>query len=91
MNAENVVLHALPILHLSSHLYLFYLSPNMAFQSNPISKATPLNIPLCVFVCFLAFFAFLGLHLGHMEVPRLGVKSELHLQPTLPLTATPDP
>ena len=50
---------------------------------------------------------FLGLHLQHREVPRLGVKSELQppayttamnnagseprLQPTLQLTAMPDP
>ena len=27
----------------------------------------------------LLCFVFLGLHLRHMEVPRLGVKSELHL------------
>ena len=26
---------------------------------------------------FLSFFIFLGLHLQHMEVARLGVKSEL--------------
>ena len=28
---------------------------------------------------FVFCFAFLGLHLQHMEVPRLGVKSELQL------------
>ena len=27
----------------------------------------------------LSFFFFLGLHLLHMEVPRLGVKSEIQL------------
>ena len=26
-----------------------------------------------------SFFSFLGLHLRHMEVPRLGIKSELQL------------
>ena len=31
-----------------------------------------------VFVC-LFIFAFLGPHLQHMEVPSLGVKSELRL------------
>ena len=35
---------------------------------------------LGVFFVFLFFcFCFLGLHLWHMEVPRLGVKSELQL------------
>ena len=55
--------------------------------------------------CFLLlFFCFLGLHPRHMEVPRLGVKSEVQLpayttvtwdlsrlQPTPQLTATLDP
>ena len=29
------------------------------------------------FFSFFSFFIFLGWHLQHMEVPRLGVKSEL--------------
>ena len=55
---------------------------------------------LCFFFCY---FFFLGLYLLHMEVPRLGVKSELQLpaysisgsklslRPTPQLMATPDP
>ena len=51
----------------------------------------------------ISFFFFLGPHPGHIEVPRLGVKSELqlpayttamvlpHQQPTPRLTAMPDP
>ena len=35
------------------------------------------------------FFFFLGPHLWHMEVPRLGTESELQLPATA--TATPDP
>ena len=38
---------------------------------------------------FSFFVLFLGLHLQHMEVPRLGVESELQLPATA--TATPDP
>ena len=38
-----------------------------------------------------ASFFFLGLHLQHMEVPRLGVESELQLQAYATATATPDP
>ena len=35
---------------------------------------------VCVCVCVRVFvFYFLGLHLWHMEVPRLRVESELHL------------
>ena len=54
---------------------------------------------------FFLSFVFLGPHLLHMEVPRLGVQSELQLmayttaiatsdpclQPTSQLTAMPDP
>ena len=38
-----------------------------------------------------AFFCFLGLHLRHMEVPRLGVKSELQLPACTTATAMADP
>ena len=31
------------------------------------------NNLFCLFVCFVFLFCFLGLHLRHMEVPRLGV------------------
>ena len=37
------------------------------------------------------FFCFLGPHLRHMEVSRLGVKSELQLPACTTTTATPDP
>ena len=37
-----------------------------------------MGTPFFLFVCFL-FFVFLGPHLHHMKVPRLEVKSELHL------------
>ena len=47
---------------------------------------------LFCFFCFL-FFYFLGLHLRHMEVSRLGVESEPQLPAyaTAPATATPGP
>ena len=35
--------------------------------------------------------SFLGLHPQHMEVPRLGVESELQLPAYATATATPDP
>ena len=39
-------------------------------------------VSVCVWVGFSFFFfwSFLGPHLWHMEVPRLGVKLELELQ-----------
>ena len=39
------------------------------------------------FLCFV----FLGLHLRHMEVPSLGVQSELELSAYATATATQDP
>ena len=45
------------------------------------------------FFCFFWSFFFLGLHLLHMEFPRVGVQSELWLPAytTAIATATPDP
>ena len=40
---------------------------------------------------FYSLFVFLGLHLQHTEVPRLGVESELQLPAYSTTTATPDP
>ena len=37
------------------------------------------------------FLSFLGLHPQHMELPRLGVESELQLPAYTTVTATPDP
>ena len=39
---------------------------------------------------YFLFFCFLGLHLQHMEVPRLGVRLELQLPVYTTATATPD-
>ena len=41
------------------------------------------------FFFLFSLFFFLGLHLQHMEVPRLGVESEL--EPLVYATAMPDP
>ena len=40
---------------------------------------------------FISFFCFLGPHLQHMEVPRLGVKSEVQLPSHTTATAMWDP
>ena len=39
------------------------------------------TLALVIFILFLSFFFFLGQHQHHMEVPRLGVESELQLPP----------
>ena len=46
---------------------------------------------LFLFFSFLVFFVFSGLHLGYMEVPRLGTSLELQLLAYSRATATPDP
>ena len=43
------------------------------------------------FFPFFFYFYFLELHLWHMEVPRLGVESELQLLACAKATAMPDP
>ena len=45
----------------------------------------------CLFVLCKFFFFFLELHLQHMEVPRLGVRSELQLPAYTTATAMQDP
>ena len=40
------------------------------------------------FIFFFCLFVFLGPHLWHMEVPRLGVKSEPQLPASTTTTAT---
>ena len=44
-----------------------------------------------IFVTFFFFALFLGPHPRHMEVPRLGVESELQLSAYTTATATRDP
>ena len=44
-----------------------------------------------VWTMFLFSFVFLGLHLRHMEVPKLGVQSELQLPAYTTATAMRDP
>ena len=46
---------------------------------------------LGIIIPFISLFVFLGLHLQHMEVPSLGVESELLLLACTTVTAKPDP
>ena len=50
-------------------------------------KDTFLELPSQTNLLFL-FFCFLGLHLWHMEVPSLGIKSEVQLLATATATVT---
>ena len=63
---------------------MIYQTLNCSFTS-----CTNQVFPLAFF--FFFFFVFLGPHPQHMEVPRLGVKSELKLMAYTAATAMPDP
>ena len=53
-------------------------SLNNQHETNSVPIYFPIYFPFYLFIYFL-FLCFLGPHLQHMEVPRLGVKSELQL------------
>ena len=61
----------------------------MSFYSSQHSIHYEVDIKLNML--FFFFFFFLGIHLQHMEVPRLGVKLDLQLLAFTTATATPDP
>ena len=58
----------------------------MAFLDR-LGAVQVITFPIPVLFCFL----FLELHLQHMEVPRLGIKSEPQLLAYATATATQDP
>ena len=67
-------------------------NPSRGLLREPLPPPSPLP-PLAFFFFFFFFFcllSILGLHPQHMEVPRLGVQSELQL-PAYASTATWDP
>ena len=47
-------------------------------------------IYVCVYIYIYIYIFFLGPHLWHMEITRLGVQSELQLLAYTTATATPD-
>ena len=61
----------------------------LPFQRSRLSLFTKFVLFFVLF-CSLVF-VFLGLHLWHMEVPRIGVQSELQLPAYVTATATQDP
>ena len=56
---------------------------------DPTNSAYP-AFPRLSFYFYLFIYLFLGMHLQHMEIPRLGVKSELQLQAYTTATAMLD-
>ena len=67
---------------------------SLATHTPDTSVSTPPKLHICTFSLSLSLFffcPFLGLHLRHMEVPRLGVKLELQMLAYTIATATQDP
>ena len=66
-----------------------YLLPGALGRTFARPPSVPFQRTTATELTFLCFFP--GLHLRHMEVPRLGVESELQLPVYTTATATPDP
>ena len=74
---------------LYSEWYEFGLSNNATWSNE--SKTLPVDESSFASIVFFSFFHFfLGPHLWHMEVPRLGVQSELQLPAYATATAMSD-
>ena len=63
----------------------------LGVYSEPDSKPVLVSSLPFLFFCLFVCFCFLGPHPWHMEVSRLGVKSELHLPAYTTATATRGP
>ena len=69
-----------------------YLYVRLCFSEKQFLSNTPSSFILFYFILFyfILFFVILGLQLKHMEVPRLGVKSELQLLASTTATVMQD-
>ena len=67
---------------LSISQYQFQIDVEVVTLSAQVWKIKLVSSALEAIYCFFFFFFFLGPHLRHMEVARLGVESELQLEPT---------
>ena len=75
----------LPIHRVSGHP-----APSAEHCAAPGNRGCELAYPAFFFVSFFFFFCFLGPKPQCVEVPRLGVESELQLRAYTTATATPD-
>ena len=86
---------ARPQLKLQPYFFLSFLFscllPSLPYSTHPPSSGIPEPFPLPIPFFFFWGGVFSGLHLRHMEVPRLGVESELPLLPYTTATAMQDP
>ena len=75
-----------------SYSYVFLCElPNNIFTLVFLLAVRLMDKSLSLSLFLFLFFFFLGPHLQHMEVPRLGAKSELQLPAYTTTTATQDP
>ena len=63
----------------------------LSFLLSSFTSVSTVCFLFCFGFWFLGFFCFLGLHLQHMEVLRLGMESKLQLLAYATATATRDP
>ena len=75
------------VLCYSTHKSQWFPSEEWGSLKSDVLDFVPSAAYILFFVCY---FVFLGLHLRHMEVPRLGVESELQLPAYTTATAMPD-
>ena len=75
------------VLCYSTHKSQWFPSEEWGSLKSDVLDFVPSAAYILFFVCY---FVFLGLHLRHMEVPRLGVESELQLPAYSTTTVTPD-
>ena len=83
---------------LSSTLSFFYKKKGATEQENPTGRQFLRSqikeqslLTSMTFFFFFFFFVFLGPCPWHMQVPRLGVESELYLMAYTTATSTPNP
>ena len=72
-------------------LFFLYYLPSWSIPEDWLCFPVLYNRTRLFIHSFFFFFSFLGLHLQHKEVPRLGVKLELQLPACATAIATQDP
>ena len=74
-------------------IFLLPLHNNSSTATNPIPTSININLMVKCYVynSFFCLFVFLGPHPKHMDMPRLGVESELQLLAYTTAIAMPDP
>ena len=80
--------HTLVLLCIMLHILIFFPLNNLSWRFFPCTFRQAYHILLNIEYYLIVLLFFLGPHLRHMEVPRLGVESELQLPTYTAATAT---